>query len=111
MTLHAAAGTVPLVIRAKMAAGVAHAVPWGTSLDGLLASEIRENMKAVSRDAGTDYPPYRIDTVPEDLQLPLARCPGDVADGGIGQRHSPTRRTRCQARTCSTGPPAPTNRP
>ena len=79
MTLHAAAGMVPLVIRAKMAAGVAHAVPWGTSLDGLLASEIRENMKAVSRDAGTDYPPYRIDTVPEDLELPLARCP-DGAD-------------------------------
>ncbi|MDF3311561.1 hypothetical protein P3H15_42035 [Rhodococcus sp. T2V] len=80
MTLHTAAGTVPLVIRARMAAGVAHGVPWGISLDGLLASEIRENTKAAAREVGTDYEPYSPDTVPEDLELPLARCPGDGGD-------------------------------
>ncbi|KXX54546.1 hypothetical protein [Rhodococcus sp. LB1] len=80
MTLQIAAGMVPIVIRARMAAGVAHAVPWGISLDGLLASEIRENTKAAAREAGTDYTPYSPDTVPEDLDLPLARCPGDGAD-------------------------------
>ncbi|MDI9941307.1 hypothetical protein QM806_38840 [Rhodococcus sp. IEGM 1351] len=81
MTLQIAAGMVPLVVRARMAGGVAHAVPWGISLDGLLASEIRENTKAAAREAGTDYEPYSFDTVPEDLDLPLARCPGDGADG------------------------------
>ncbi|QSE87822.1 hypothetical protein JWS13_03940 (plasmid) [Rhodococcus pseudokoreensis] len=80
MTLPIAAGMVPLIIRAKLAAGVAHAVPWGISLDGLLASEIRENTKAAARASGTDYTPYSLDTVPEDLDLPLARCPGDGGD-------------------------------
>ena len=80
MTLHTAAGMVPLVIRARMAAGVAHGVPWGISLDGLLASEIRENTKAAARAAGTDYTPYSLDTVPEDLGLPLGRCTGDGGD-------------------------------
>ncbi|WP_054248623.1 hypothetical protein [Rhodococcus opacus] len=80
MTLQIAAGMVPIVIRARMAAGVAHAVPWGISLDGLLASEIRENTKAAARAAGTDYTPYSPDTVPEDLDLPLARCTSDGAD-------------------------------
>ena len=80
MTLQIAAGMVPLVIRARMAAGVAHAVPWGISLDGLLASEIRENTKAAARAAGTDYEPYSLDTVPEDLKLPLARCTGGGGD-------------------------------
>lgn len=80
MTLHVAAGMMPLVVRAKMAAGVAHGVPWGISLDGLLASEIRENTKAGARAAGTDYTPYSPDTVPEDLDLPLARCTGDGGD-------------------------------
>lgn len=72
---------VPLVVRARMAAGVAHGVPWGISLDGLLASEIRENTKAAARVAGIDYTPYSLDAVPEDLDLPLARCSGD-GDGG-----------------------------
>ncbi|ABH00655.1 conserved hypothetical protein (plasmid) [Rhodococcus jostii RHA1] len=81
MTLQIGAGMVPLTVRARMAAGVAHAVPWGISLDGLLASEIRENTKAAARAAGTDYTPYSLDTVPEDLDLPLARCTGDGAGG------------------------------
>ncbi|WP_432422427.1 hypothetical protein [Rhodococcus opacus] len=70
---------VPMVVRARLAGGVAHGVPWGISLDGLLASEVRENVKAAARDAGTDYTPYSSDTVPEDLDLPLARC---TAGGG-----------------------------
>ncbi|MGV9867249.1 hypothetical protein [Rhodococcus koreensis] len=72
---------VPLMIRARMAAGVAHGVPWGISLDGLLASEIRENMKAMAREAGGEYIPYSHDIVPEDLDLPLARCSGDGGQG------------------------------
>lgn len=80
MTLQMAAGMVPLLVRARMAAGVAHGVPWGISLDGLLASEIRENTKAAARAAGTDYEPYSLDAVPEDLDLPLARCTGDGGD-------------------------------
>jgi hypothetical protein len=42
---------------------------------------IRENAKAAAREAGTDYEPYSPHTVPEDLDLPLARCTGDGADG------------------------------
>lgn len=80
MTLHVPEGMVPLVVRARLAAGVAHGVPWGISLDGLLASEIRENMKAMAREAGGEYIPYSPDTVPEDLDLPLARCAGDGGD-------------------------------
>ncbi|MFD7012410.1 hypothetical protein [Rhodococcus jostii] len=67
-------GMVPMVVRARLAGGVAHGVPWGISLDGLLASELRENVKAAAREAGTDYTPYSPDTAPEDLELPLARC-------------------------------------
>ncbi|MDV6247033.1 hypothetical protein [Rhodococcus opacus] len=81
MILEVSAGMMPLVVRARMAAGVAHGVPWGISLDGILASELRENAKAVARAAGTDYTPYSLDTVPEDLDLPLARCTGDGAGG------------------------------
>jgi hypothetical protein len=36
--------------------------------------------QAAAREAGTDYEPYSPDTVPEDLDLPLARCTGDGAD-------------------------------
>ena len=80
MTLHVPKGMVPPVVRARLAAGVANGVPWGISLDGLLASEIRENTKAAAREAGTDYTPYSPDAVPEDLELPLARCTGDGGD-------------------------------
>nr|GLK33480.1 hypothetical protein GCM10017611_03220 [Rhodococcus wratislaviensis] len=79
-------------------------MPWGISLDGLLASEIRENIKAAARVSGTDYEPYSLDTVPEDLDLPLAAAQATAPTGGIGRRRSPTRRTRCRVRMCSTGP-------
>ena len=31
----------PLLVRARHGSGVGHAPPWGLSLDGLLASQIR----------------------------------------------------------------------
>lgn len=71
---------VPLLVRARLASGVAHATPWGMSLDGLIASEIRENAKATARAADTDYTPYNIDEEPEDLDLPFARCQNAGAD-------------------------------
>ncbi|WP_128645065.1 hypothetical protein [Rhodococcus sp. BS-15] len=65
---------IPLVVRARLASGVAHATPWGISLDGLLASEIRENYKAECRTRGTEYEPYDSASEPAPLELPLARC-------------------------------------
>ena len=64
----------PMLVRARLGSGVGHAPPWGISLDGLLASQIRENEKAVARESGTDYIPYDSEAPPRDLDLPLARC-------------------------------------
>ena len=64
----------PLLVRARLGSGVGHAPPWGISLDGLLASQIRENEKAAARESGTDYIPYDSEAPPRDLDLPLARC-------------------------------------
>ncbi|MFF0818624.1 hypothetical protein ACFYVR_26275 [Rhodococcus sp. NPDC003318] len=72
-------GHVPLTVRARLAGGVAHSAPWGISLDGLLASQIRAGVKAAARDAGTDYPPYDPAQPPDELELPLTRC---TAAGG-----------------------------
>src|ERR1700676_241829 len=72
------AAFVPLLVRARLAAGVACAAPWGVSLDGLLASEIWAERKAAARDSGqhggalTGTGTGTAD--PEDLELPLARC-------------------------------------
>lgn len=70
---------VPLTVRARLAGGVAHSAPFGISLDGLLASQIREDAKAAARDAGIDYPPYDPALAPDELELPLARC--EIAGG------------------------------
>lgn len=70
----AATTMVPLVVKARLASGVAHATPWGISLDGLLASEMRENYKAECRARGIDYEPYDSNAEPTRLDLPLARC-------------------------------------
>lgn len=70
----AATTMVPLQVTARLASGVAHATPWGISLDGLLASEIRENYKSECREHGIDYQPYDLATAPAMLELPLARC-------------------------------------
>lgn len=74
MTGNGATQMKPLLVRARMAGGVGHGTPWGISLDGLLASQIRENTKAAARAAGTDYEPYCLGVPPAELDLPLARC-------------------------------------
>lgn len=59
---------IPLTIRADLAAGFAHAPPWGVSLDGLLASQLWARTKAA------DAPSALAHDNPPDLELPLARC-------------------------------------
>jgi CRISPR type IV-associated protein Csf3 len=54
---------IPLLVRARLATGVAFGAPWGTALDGLLASELHAARQDWPRPA-----------VPDDLPLPLARC-------------------------------------
>lgn len=65
---------VPLLVRAHMASGVAHAAPWGVALDGLLAAEMWSRHKAHARQAGVGYTRARETADPPDLDLPLARC-------------------------------------
>lgn len=64
----------PLTVTAHLEAGVAHAAPWGISLDGLLASVLHSRAKAALEDSGGIHIPVleRVDVV--DLPLPLARC-------------------------------------
>lgn len=75
------APAVPLQIRAHLASSAASAAPWGVALDGLLASELWQDRKALR--AAQNLPiPYMSDAeVPEDLALPLARCAGAGGDG------------------------------
>ncbi len=61
-------------MKARLAHGIAHAAPWGVSLDGLLAAEIWADQKAGKRDRGEDVAALSADVDPEDLDLPLARC-------------------------------------
>lgn len=65
---------VPLLVRAHLAHGIAHAAPWGVSLDGLLAAEMWDEHKAQARERGEVVP--RLDPMicPPDLDLPLSRC-------------------------------------
>ncbi|MFT7022447.1 MAG: CRISPR type IV-associated protein Csf3 [Rhodococcus sp. (in: high G+C Gram-positive bacteria)] len=65
---------VPLIVEARLGGGVAHATPWGISLDGLLASEIHENYKAECRAREVAYEPFNVNTEPEPVGLPLGRC-------------------------------------
>ena len=64
----------PLRVRADLAAGIAQGAPWGTSLDGLLASELWAEKKAALVEAGTGYQRAMDIDEPPDLVLPLARC-------------------------------------
>lgn len=61
-------------MKARLAHGIAHAAPWGVSLDGLLAAEIWADQKAGKRDRGEDVAALSADVDPVDLDLPLARC-------------------------------------
>lgn len=65
-------GHRPVTVRADLAAGLAHAAPWGTALDGLLAAELWGRHKS-ARPPGT-YPSALDVDDPPDLELPLARC-------------------------------------
>lgn len=65
---------VPLRIRAHLAGGVAHAAPWGTALDGLLAAELWAEHKATARHRDEVVPALRDTPHPIDLALPLDRC-------------------------------------
>lgn len=62
----------PLIVRADLATGLAHAAPWGTALDGLLAAELWARHKA-TREPGPHRGALDVDD-PPDLDLPLARC-------------------------------------
>lgn len=83
---------LPLIVTARMAGGIAHSLPWGISLDGILASQLWAQLKPSS---GLTEPALDADN-PPDLDLPLARCHPDQ-----GPWH--------WAATCSYPDPAPTN--
>mgnify|MGYP001094015273 CR=1 FL=1 len=70
---------VPVRVTASLAGGIAHAGTWGIALDGLLASQLREQDKAAAADTGTVVAGLHDLDDPPDLPLPLARC-------GTGQR-------------------------
>ena len=65
---------VPVRVRAHLACGIAQAAPWGIALDGLLASQLWEGIKAQRRAAGAGYVRAMDCADPPDLELPLARC-------------------------------------
>lgn len=64
----------PFVVTARLAHGIAHAAPWTTTLDGLLAAELWADRKAAARDLGDEVPDLDPHREPPDLDLPLARC-------------------------------------
>ena len=72
----ATAGQVPLLVRAHLAGSVAHAAPWGVSLDGLLAAQLWAEEKTAQIAAGHPPEPMADLAYPKDLILPLARCQG-----------------------------------
>lgn len=74
---------VPVVVRARLASGIAQAAPWGIALDGLLAAGAWAGRKQELGLAGTPPLPLPDTSDPEDLDLPLARC----ARGGTGLWH------------------------
>lgn len=78
--LTATGGHVPLLIRARLSAGIAWAAPWGIALDGLLAAQTWAQRKDDLRAAGTPPAGLAGTPDPEDLALPLARC---TAGGGL----------------------------
>ncbi len=65
---------VPIRVRARLAAGIAHTAPWGIALDGLLAAELWDEEKARLQRQGGSPTRARDSHNPPDLDLPLARC-------------------------------------
>jgi CRISPR type IV-associated protein Csf3 len=74
---------VPVLIRARLACGIATSSPWGIGVDGLLAAELWARRKTAAAARGDLLPGLADTPDPEDLPLPLARC--DLA--GPGQWH------------------------
>lgn len=64
----------PFRVTARLEGGLAHATPWGVSLDGLLASEMHHARKAALLEEGGEHTPLLEQRDPEDLPLPLAIC-------------------------------------
>lgn len=64
----------PLLVRAHVATGIAHASSWGIGLDSLLAAELWARHKADLRAEGHEPPDLHDTTNPIELDLPLARC-------------------------------------
>ncbi|WP_304119318.1 hypothetical protein [Mycolicibacterium bacteremicum] len=105
---------IALQITATTPHGVVLSRPWGTALDGLLASVVWHRRKWAARSAGKSFT-YRNSDTPEVLDLPLARCgdpqhdddwhwmatfadlhPGPSVEPDIRWRTSRTDRTRVQ---------------
>jgi hypothetical protein len=64
----------PVLVRARLAAGIAQAAPWGIALDSLLAAQLWSREKQRLHDAGHTTEGLHDTDVPADLPLPLARC-------------------------------------
>lgn len=64
----------PVKVTAHLESGIAHATPWGISLDGILASELHHESKARLLEQGQEHTPLVEQVEPVDLPLPLARC-------------------------------------
>lgn len=72
-------GFVPLLVRAHLSHGIAHAAPWSVSLDGLLASQIWQQRKTELIANGRYEQRALQQTNPPDLELPLATCDADAS--------------------------------
>ncbi len=69
---------IPFLVHADLASGVATSAPWGTSLDGLLASQLWDGICDDHQRKGLPAPGCRTNPDPPDLDLPLARCGDDT---------------------------------
>lgn len=74
MTTWASTNFRPLLVRAHLATGIAQASSWGIALDSLLAAELWARRKLEIRAAGGEPPNLHDTAIPEDIDLPLARC-------------------------------------
>ena len=74
MTTWSTSNFRPLLVRAHLATGIAQASSWGIALDSLLAAELWSRRTLEIRAAGGEPPNLHDTAVPEDIDLPLARC-------------------------------------
>ena len=68
------ADSIPMLVTAELAVGLAHTAPWGVALDGLLAAQLWAHAKAGWRATGHSWERARDAVCPPDLDLPLVRC-------------------------------------